>query len=331
MNRLRDWLGIGGYARTTAVTIWLLWFSAAAYLAPETAAAIASQGGGDSESFGHVVNAMRQGRSYYDAMGAMLRSEDFPSASVFNWRSPAIYIVFALLPFPEQWLLIPALLTIVAFALPRLPSAWPIWICVAVVSTAFVMAHPKTAWLSEPWAGIFIAISMAFVIHGRWHAALTCAVIACLIRELSVLYLAVLWIAERRRFSHWNVLLMFGALATFYSLHWRAVLEAVQPGDRLGISWLAFGGMGFVRESLHVTALGLIAVVPLAWLLGVSTVAPDMPRVMRWSIWAYALGFMIAGRPDNGYWGFIVSPSHMLAVGYLPPYVRWRTAKELIP
>jgi hypothetical protein len=53
---------------------------------------------GDPALFSVVVGRLRAGQSYYRAMGEELRLKDFPTASVFNWRMPALYVAMASTP-----------------------------------------------------------------------------------------------------------------------------------------------------------------------------------------------------------------------------------------
>jgi len=54
----------------------------------------------DAHLFATVVAGLRNGASYYAAMGDALRSQNYPSGSLFNWRPPLLYFGLALWPGP---------------------------------------------------------------------------------------------------------------------------------------------------------------------------------------------------------------------------------------
>ena len=54
-------------------------------------AGIGSAATGDAATFQEIVARMKTGTDYYDAAAAVLRSREYPVASIFNWREPLLY------------------------------------------------------------------------------------------------------------------------------------------------------------------------------------------------------------------------------------------------
>ena len=46
-------------------------------------------GRGDTVLFESTIERLRAGEPYYDAIGVEMRQRNYPTASVFNWRTPA--------------------------------------------------------------------------------------------------------------------------------------------------------------------------------------------------------------------------------------------------
>src|SRR5688500_17001958 len=57
----------------------------------------AGGGGGDAATYQQIVDRMQSGSDFYAATGAVLRSRNYPVASVFNWREPLLAAAIAFL------------------------------------------------------------------------------------------------------------------------------------------------------------------------------------------------------------------------------------------
>src|SRR4051812_48624542 len=86
-----------------AVAITAVWTPS---LAREPSGMVKPPAADDGALFEAVVNRVRAGESYYAAMGNELRSREYPAGSVFNWRTPLLYIGFAAAPWARPWVLI---------------------------------------------------------------------------------------------------------------------------------------------------------------------------------------------------------------------------------
>lgn len=181
--------------------------------------------------------------------------------------------------------------------------------------------------LHELWAGMLL--SLAFALHrpGRWVPALAVAALALAIREHSlpfVLLMAAMagWRRDWREAAAWAALaaVFFAAL----SVHLHFVAQQVRPGDPMGPSWLALRGLGgWLGNVVLSSNLRLLP----HWLAGPMLVL----AVFGWCAWdsaagrfgalmqlGYGAAFMAAGRGDNYYWGFMVSPTVLAGLAFAP-------------
>ena len=58
----------------------------------------AQQGGRDLQVYRNIVTRVHAGESYYDAAGQELRTNGYPTGSLFNWRPPTYAWVIGRLP-----------------------------------------------------------------------------------------------------------------------------------------------------------------------------------------------------------------------------------------
>jgi hypothetical protein len=181
--------------------------------------------------------------------------------------------------------------------------------------------------LHEAWAGLLIALSFILRTEDRFVAAVAVALMAALIRELAMPYLAVMAaiaLMERRRVEAAAFLgalaLSLGALA----LHAHALSALVRPDDIRSPGWVRFGGYNFI---LATAKLNLVAVMAGAWatvilvpfsLLG--SVRFKNPFGLRLAaiLFGYTAGFAIIGRPENAYWGLMIIPMASMGLAIAP-------------
>ena len=182
--------------------------------------------------------------------------------------------------------------------------------------------------LHELWAGMLLALAMGLHRPGkRWLGALLVAALALAIREHAlpfVLLMAAfaLWHRRWKEGAAWLVLiaLFVGAMA----LHLHTVAGYVRPDDPPSASWLALRGLnGWL--SLEVLSSNL------RWLPHYLAGPILMASLLGWSGWkspagafgtllylGYGAAFMIAGRSDNFYWGFMVTPALFAGLAFVP-------------
>jgi hypothetical protein len=197
--------------------------------------------------------------------------------------------------------------------------------------------------LHELWAGMLL--SLAFALHrarrgeGRkWIASLAVAALALAIREHSLPFVLLMgalaaWRRDWREAGAWAAL---AALFTcLLALHLNLVAQQVTAADPHGPSWLALRGLGGWLGNVVLSSN--LRLMP-HWLGGPLLVL----AIFGWCAWdsaagrfgallqlGYGAAFMIAGRGDNYYWGFMVSPTALVGLAFVPAALRALAAAAL--
>ena len=302
----------------------------------------------DLKLYDGVIARLRQGESYYPVIAEEHRKHNYPLHPGFAVRLPTLAVIEALVP-PAS--LIPLSLALMAAVL----LAW--WRRLAPAPNGELDDGPHSASLRlfalaglffgvslgttryffvlhELWAGQLLALS--FGLHrpgqkigtgGKWLGAWLAAAAALAIREHAlpfVLLMAAfaLWHRRWKEGAAWLVLiaLFVGAMA----LHLHTVAGYVRPDDSPSASWLALRGLnGWL--SLEVLSSNL------RWLPHYLAGPILMASLLGWSGWkspagafgtllylGYGAAFMIAGRTDNFYWGFMVTPALFAGLAFVP-------------
>lgn len=130
-----------------------------------------------------MVERIRAGDPYYPAFGEELRMDGYPTASVFDWKTPTLYVGMAAVP---RWLPLPlmaslcvVLLGLFMVYLARHGSAEGTIIgLVLSAGAAGTLADQQGRWLTESWSGVLIGPSLVVyrTVTGNLHRA-TAAVI----------------------------------------------------------------------------------------------------------------------------------------------------------
>jgi hypothetical protein len=280
----------------------------------------------DARTHAAVVERIRSGERYYDALGDELRQHNYPTRSPFNWRTPLHLSALALAP----WIVWRGLLTtlLVAFYAAAMmvvrvkSAAWAanfLSIGVLVVSAA-----SDAIVIPEAWAGAFIGLSACAFALDRRAVGVGLALIALFMRELAAPYcvictLTAAWERRWKEVAAWGA----GALAYFGYFAWHAtqVLAHRTPTDIAhSDSWVSFLGVPFLQATL--LKVGWFAILP-TWLssvalalLAAGVLADETPRHFRVASAAFVMFFLIAGLPFNSYWGFLAAPVWAITCGY---------------
>lgn len=181
--------------------------------------------------------------------------------------------------------------------------------------------------LHELWAGMLLVLAFGLHRPGRYSAALLVAALALAIREHSlpfVLLMAAMafFRGDRREGFDWSLLALVFLAAL--AVHLRAIAMQSLPGDPLSPSWLELRGLsGWLSNVVLSSNLRSLP----HWLAGPLT----MLAIFGWASWrtsagafatllylGYGLAFMIAGRGDNYYWGFMVAPALYTGLAFAP-------------
>jgi hypothetical protein len=183
--------------------------------------------------------------------------------------------------------------------------------------------------LHELWSGMLLAL--AFGLHrpdrGKWGAALLVAALAVAIREHALPFILLMaamafWRRDWKEGLAWSALVL--AFLAVLGVHLHLVAQQVLPGDREGPDWLVLRGLpGWLSNIVLSSNLRYLP----HWLAGPLVVL----AVFGWTGWrsaagafgallylGYGLAFMLAGRPDNFYWGAQIAPAMFIGLAFVP-------------
>ncbi|HVI99030.1 MAG TPA: hypothetical protein VM657_08195 [Sphingomonas sp.] len=291
----------------------------------------------DAALYRSIVEGIRNGGSYYDVAADALRAGHYPLRPFVAFRLPTLAVVQAALPHIVGILLLfvlaagtaAAWLSRLRVALPRPGALAAAMVLIAGGLIAFV--QPPIAVFHEIWAGLLIALSLALRRPGRWLDAVALGLIAMLVRETALLYVAVmggmaLLEGRVREALGWAATVVVFAIVVLF--HARAVGLVVQPGDLTSPGWQGMMGLGFVLESISVsTALAMLPIWLSAALLMIALIGwagwddPLAARTLA-TILAYALLIGLFARADNFYWGLMIAPVALIGIAFAPDAIR---------
>jgi hypothetical protein len=277
---------------------------------------------GDVELFEAVVGRLRGGEGYYDAMGSELRSRHYPTASVFNWRTPLLYEAIAAVPAQTARAalvcLAAALLALTAVVLANRTGAALMTGGFVQVGAAVAVMVPAAPLLTESWAGVLLGLSIGAYHLGARRTAAAVALVALFVRELVGPYAVVCaLIALRDRRAAEAKIWGAGILAYFiyFAVHVQQVTAHRNAGDLAhAASWIYGGGPAFLLQTLKTNAFliasprWIAAASVLLTLLMAACVWKDTRPQLRAAVLAYVIALMIVGQPFNSYWGLLTAP-----------------------
>jgi hypothetical protein len=285
---------------------------------------------GDIAMFEAVSDRVRGGESYYSAMAAELRGRHYPTASIFNWRTPLLYAAARVAPsgyFRVGLISLGAgLLMLTAVVLKNRAPAVLITALVAQSGAVVMLLVPAAPLLTENWTGVLIALSISAYKLRAWRTAACIGLLALFVRELAAPFVAVcafLALRDRRRQEIGVWIAGAFAYGVFFAWHVHEVRLLQRPGDLSHLhSWLFGGGPAFLLETLRRNAWVLMCP---PWTPAASAILAALTAAALWrgtgshlrgTIFAYCAMFIVIGQPFNNYWGFVTAPTWGLAVGY---------------
>ncbi|HXT72015.1 MAG TPA: hypothetical protein VN700_19835 [Vicinamibacterales bacterium] len=320
----------------TAVAILVVWGLIGASQGKGGLPPIREGGTSDLVMYRAIATRVAAGESYYPVLASELPARGYAIRPVFNWRLPTLVWLNALPP-AHLWgrilLAGVGLLGIMVWLVTlhrTSPRAVPLAVPILLLGTAPLLTMDASVDFYEVWAGLCVAASLAANGMGWWRTSVALGAGGLFIRELVLPYVLIMaaaaWIESRRREAvTW--LAAVAAFMAFWAWHLSQVL-GVMPEKGLENAWLVGGGWPFVLEASHASIFLMLfperfeqylvaLLVPLLWAGGWYWANGTGRRVAA-TLTTYFLCFMIAGRPDNWYWGFIVAPLIPLAgLGYL--------------
>ena len=295
-----------------------------------------SPDGGDAALYRQIAARVAHGESYYHAAAAEQRASFYPLKPFTAVRPPALAEAEALLgPAAADLLLwVLAIGAGIATALRLVPNLRTPWREAAILlgATSGVLFVRNGMWVwHEAWAGVLVALGLACRNDRHWVLSLMLGLGAALVRELAFPFLIVMagaaWAeGARREAGAW--IMAAAIVLLLLGIHMLEVGQVARPGDVTSPGWLALGGWRFdlalARQS------SLLIQLP-SWVAAI--IAPL--ALLGWGSWSGSYGlrvasllafwmaaFLVVGRPDNNYWGFLMAPFLPVGLALAPAALR---------
>jgi hypothetical protein len=287
-----------------------------------------TRGQGDAAFYRTVVGHIQQGETYYQALGGELRRRGYPTASVFNWRTPAHLAGVAAAPRAAAIALLAlgafAVVATLALLLKAPPEMLLVSLLLQVGAAMSILIVPDSVMVAEVWAGYLVFLSVIAYAKDSPLAGAVFAIEALFVRELAAPFcVAAGALALVRRRWKEGALWVLGACAygAYFAMHAVNVHAQLAAGARAhSQSYVQFGGLPFVLGTIGfsgwfaalphwVTAIGCVLIVASAW-------SRAAPLHLRIAAIAYVVFFAIVGQVFNQNWGLVAAPAWALACGY---------------
>ncbi|HMI20743.1 MAG TPA: hypothetical protein VK533_14495 [Sphingomonas sp.] len=293
-------------------------------------------GGGDAALYRQIAARVAGGEAYYPAAAAEHRASGYPLKPFTAVRQPLLAEIAATVgPVGAEWLL--RLLAVAATAatvirlVPRLKTPFrEIAILLSATSAGAFVQSGMWVW-HEIWAGLLITLALACRTERHWLFSVALGLTAALLRELAFPFLLVMAGTARASGNRGEARAWIGAAAiatASLTLHMISVGAVALPSDVTSPGWLGLGGWRFdlalARQSSLLMGLPV-------WVAAVATPL----ALLGWCAWpgAYALrtaamlgvwmaAFLVFGRPDNSYWGFLFAPLLPVGLALVPAALR---------
>jgi hypothetical protein len=288
---------------------------------------------GDPATYHRILERVRAGEGYYKVVGEELRARGYGVRPFFNWKLPTLTYLLAIMPSMQTGKFLLIILTIISLIL---------WLKLLANKGGFYMALVGALLLSgvaacsitragylfyEMWAGVLIALSIAAYKHNR-PISIASGLLALFIRELTlpfaVIMLALAYKDKRRKEV---IVWLIGILVFFIylAIHAKIVSGLITDTDRKSISWFQFGGWQFILSTSKWTLFtyktpwwGKSIIIPLA-ILGLAGWRNEVGIRAFLTMSAYICAFLIVGRDNNYYWGFMYVSLMPLGLAHAPP------------
>lgn len=300
----------------------------------------------DIQLYQAEIDRIRGGEGYYAAAAAELRARGYPTASIFNWRTPLPMWLIGNLPQGGGQ----ALLAVLAGMLVLAGFVWvagEAGLLAGAVAAVLLFGAVMPSFLGTLhvmpvlWAGVLIGLSAASYGFGRSMAGCLLGLAALFCRDLAgpyaVVCLLLAWRDGRRReAAAW--LAGLAAYAGFFAWHAAQVHALLGPNELAHEEgWLRFGGAPFVISTVQMNAFLLVAP---QWLAALYLVAA-LAGVTAWEslpgervgyvLAVYVALFAVVGQPFNQYWGAMLAPLLALGVALAPRSFRKLGSIALAP
>ncbi len=305
------------------------------------------RGPGDIALYQAEAERVHEGQSYYAAAAAELAKRGYPTASIFNWRTPLPVWLVGKLPDLTAANVLLGLAGLVLVLLSFRLLADEGGVNQGLVGVLLLSGALLPCWLGELvllpelWSGVLLAISAVCFGIKRPALGVAAGIAALFFRELAAPYcvLCVALAAYERRpreLALWGMGLI--AYAVFFGLHVAQVLPRMSP-DAIAHqeSWIRLGGAGFLISTAQMNSYLLLlpqwvtAIYLACVLLGAATWNTPGGRLIGLTVALYAVAFSIAGHGFNQYWGSQIAPLLCLPAARSPAVLRqlWRDATTI--
>ncbi|MBP9013734.1 MAG: hypothetical protein KBG22_09005 [Smithella sp.] len=289
----------------------------------------------DLKCYQNIVERIHAGESYYSAAGDELRRFGFTTASVFNWRLPALAWLLGQFPSLKTGQIIAFMLAITTLMLWLMVfhqnqyAVWQVFLGGLILSGPVIYSLLPGPFLAhEFWAGTLIALSLALHALGWRYASVIVGLTALFLRELSLPFVFVMMILALLENQRREALLWFAGILIFgveLLMHWSIVSKLITENDKvLQGGWIVFGGWPFVLDTAQMHPFFLLLppwvvaiILPLS-LLGLACWGGTSGLRIACTVGIYVLAFMIVGRSFNIYWGLMYAFVMPLGLLHVP-------------
>jgi hypothetical protein len=291
----------------------------------------------DLALYDRAIERIGRGENYYDFIVFEHRKSGYPVTPGLAVRLPTLAYLDAWLGPTGQTICAVLLMLAVLLAWWRRLGEEPGGASHRALTTALLFVGASLGLnkyyfvLHELWAGMLLALAFGLHRPGRWAASLLVAALAVAIREHALPFILLMaamafWRRDWKEGAAWSALA--AAFLIALNVHLGIVAAQVLPSDPPSPSWLALRGLsGWLSDVVLSSNLRFLP----HWLAGPAVVL----MVAGWACWrsaagafgtllflGYGLAFMIAGRPDNFYWGAVIAPPMFMGLAFAPRAVR---------
>jgi hypothetical protein len=289
----------------------------------------------DKTLYRNIAERVSHGEDYYTAANAEHRAHSYPTTPAQVFREPTMSWWLALLgfdPLRQAALIGLAVATVMAArtALERwgLPPSRRIAALAVLVTGLAIIGGHQMYFLHEAWAAMFIALSLSLYRADRWAPSVALGVIACLFRELALPYLmamAAFAVLERRWRELAGWIVGCTIFASLFAAHLSLAASLRHAGDAPSQGWLAFRGLPFVlatarsNVALYWAPGAVVALAVGLSLIGLFGSRNPVAARAALIVGGYMCAFLVVGRADNFYWGYLYAPILPLGVVLAPP------------
>ena len=297
----------------------------------------------DLALYDRVIGRIARGENYYQAAALEHRAANYP-------LRPGVAVRLPTLAYLNLWLgdrgtgdtdlIWGEVLAAIALMLAVIWAWWrrlgdePGGLRFRLLGTALVFVGASLGLnryyfvLHELWAGMLIALALGLHRPGRkWLGAVLAAGLALAIREHALPFVLLMAATALYR-RDWREAAAWGGVAALFAigltLHLQQVAQVVLPSDVIGPDWLVFRGLpgwlsnvvlsSNLRFLAHYIAGPLVILMMAGWAGWNSPLGTTATLLFL----GYGLAFMIAGRPDNFYWGAVIAPAMFAGLAFAP-------------